>query len=132
MTESRAERFDVRASRPFCNWDRWDARFDRGYPSAQRKTAPSDAIASNQVLFCLFARNRVPQAGNRSRSQSDSGKGVARTGELRVGVGADRGDCGNADDDDQSQHDSVFNSGRAIFRHQEVFDTLQHDGVPSL
>jgi hypothetical protein len=36
-----------------------------------------------------------------------------------VSVLADRGDCSDADDDDQSQHNGVFNSGRAVFTLEE-------------
>jgi hypothetical protein len=35
--------------------------------------------------------------------------------ELRVRICTDRSDCSQADDDDQGQHHSVLNCGRAIF-----------------
>ena len=41
-------------------------------------------------------------------------------GELRVGVRANVRDRCNDDDDDQSHHDGVLNSGRAIFGNQKV------------
>jgi hypothetical protein len=39
-----------------------------------------------------------------------------------VGLAADGLDRRQADDDDQGQHDGVFNSGGAVFRNDELLD----------
>ena len=47
---------------------------------------------------------------------------VCYVGKGRVGTAADRGDRAQANDDDQSQHHSVFNCCRAVFGLQETID----------
>src|SRR2546428_122071 len=54
------------------------------------------------------------------------GQVVGHVGERLVGVGADRGDGGDAHHDDQGEHDGVFDRGRAVFPLQELDDALQH------
>ena len=44
--------------------------------------------------------------------------------ELRVGVGADRGDRTNADHDDQSHHDGILDSRRAVFGNEKLLHTV--------
>ena len=44
--------------------------------------------------------------------------------ELLVRLGADRADSGQANDDDQGQHHSVLDCGRAIFFLQELNDAI--------
>ncbi len=50
---------------------------------------------------------------------------VANTFEFGVGVRADFTNRCQADDDDQRQHDGVFDGRRAIFGNQELFDTAE-------
>src|SRR2546421_11025031 len=45
-------------------------------------------------------------------------------GERRVGVLAEGRDGADAHDDDQGEHDGVLDRGRAVFRLQELHDTL--------
>jgi len=47
-------------------------------------------------------------------------QGVGNLVEGRVGPRADRGDGGQADDHDESEHDGILNSGRAIFGNEQV------------
>lgn len=42
--------------------------------------------------------------------------------ECRTGFCADRGDCGQANNHDQGQHNRVLDSGRTIFRLQKAID----------
>ena len=52
---------------------------------------------------------------------SNSGCNLA---ELVVGARADAGNTSQANHDNQSEHDGVLNSGRAIFFLQEVYDAI--------
>src|SRR5262249_19546176 len=46
--------------------------------------------------------------------------GAADLAEGRVGVAAERGDGGDADHDNEGQHDRVFDGGRAVFTLQKI------------
>ncbi len=77
-----------------------------GNSSRQRKKKPSDAAEGNRWVVM------VEWISNQRHRLVDSGRDVI---ELGAGVGADRADCGQANDNDQGQHDCVFNCSRAIF-----------------
>jgi len=53
---------------------------------------------------------------------ADRSRNVA---ERRVGVRANGANSGQANDDNQGQHDGVFNRGRAIFGYQELLYFLR-------
>jgi hypothetical protein len=53
------------------------------------------------------------------------GDGVADRSECLVGVRTQRSDGTNADGDDESQHDCVFDCGWAILLLQEMLNDLQ-------
>ncbi len=73
-------------------------------------------------------------AANQNRLVDTAGSGAVQVSsdivEGRAGVGTDCLNCGQANDDDQSEHHSVFNSRGTIFRNQKttnfVSETL-HD-----
>jgi hypothetical protein len=44
--------------------------------------------------------------------------------ELGIGLGTDRRDCSDTDNDDQGEHHRVFNGGWPIFRDHEILDTV--------
>ena len=58
-------------------------------------------------------------------STVSSSNGLADRIESRVSLVADRLDRDKADNDDQSEHNSVFNCCRTVFRSQETLDLLR-------
>src|SRR5206468_6479074 len=67
------------------------------------------------------AAREAASGRSNSRRAADS---VADRGEGLVGVGAEGGDGGDADHDDQGQHDRVLDRRRAIFLLQEADELL--------
>ena len=62
-----------------------------------------------------------------SLSRLDLGRRTDLVGDFLEGsfrVRTDRLDSGQADDDDQSEHNGVFNSRRTVFRNQKTLNFL--------
>ncbi len=62
-----------------------------------------------------------------ARSAARGANGSAHRGKRFVGVAAQRRDGGNANHDDESQHDCIFDSRRAIFGLQELDNRVGQD-----
>src|SRR6266851_9044227 len=64
----------------------------------------------------------MPGAGSASvrRLRAGGSDGAADLAEGRVGVAAERGDGGDADHDNQGQHDRVLDGRRAVFTLQKI------------
>jgi hypothetical protein len=113
-------------------------------PSNRDSSGTTDAVVmdgSTERRTRLSATARAPDKGagyeksqspeiridwplNQSGSNAHLGKSVLDLAEFGVGVGTDRGDRSNANDDNESHHDGVFNSRRTIFGNQKLLDAV--------
>src|SRR5690242_14126205 len=98
-------------------------------------------IASSPVGSSEQRTGQPPSARSRRKTPKTEGEsrtGVQRPGQLHVleglvGVAAQRGDGGDADDDDQRQHDRVLDGRRAVLGPHEAgrpVDPEPHVGLP--
>src|SRR3954464_13990502 len=71
-------------------------------------------------IVVSFSVDDGGKLGSRVRSAGGRGDLVAHVVEGVAGVGAQRADRRDADDDDQGQHDRVLDSRRAVFTLQEI------------
>src|SRR5436309_5555672 len=86
-------------------------------------------------IVVSFSVDDGGKLGSRVRSAGGRGDLVAHVVEGVAGVGAQRADRRDADDDDQGQHDRVLDGRRAVLTLEEVHDagreTREHGSVLS-
>src|SRR5262249_27557438 len=86
-------------------------------PSRPRGSPPARA----QIWGYPKCPSRPCSSAGLARGAAD---GIADLREGRVGVRAQRGDRRDAHDDNQREHDGVFNCRRAVFLGQEILDAF--------
>jgi len=95
------------------------SRFDIGFEPPEVKTSRRPA-KENPDQRASDSDTPVTVMNRRLRA-AHVGADVA---ERTVGCAAERLDRGDADQDDQGQHDGVFHCGRALFGNEKPSDTL--------
>jgi hypothetical protein len=96
----------------------WRTPRDVRLPAAIRVSEPDGSLKPSHAWSA--------GPGHKRHLAGGASDGVGSSGERLVGVRAQRGDSGNAYDDNQRQHDSVLDSCRAIFVFQETGNRMEN------